>query len=302
MEGDDRPIRLEAVNFRESIAVGIGYRSAIAGWTRAHLHHFDVLEITVDHCIHGGARQRSEIFDLVGVVPLTAHGVGLSIGTDAELDAAYLDQVAAVVERLKAPAYSEHLAFTRVPGRDVANLLPLPKTEEIAKQVIAKVKTVQSRIPVPFHLENITYVFEWPDSKMSDAQFLNLICRETGAGLLLDVENVYLNSQNHGFDPRGFLDDLDAGLVREIHLAGGVTVRDCGGRPILADSHSHPIPKEALDLLDYALLRHLPQTVILERDDRLDEGDEILDDVTRIRARVAAHRTVHVKATLGAAG
>ncbi len=117
------------------------------------------------------------------------------------LDLAYLDQVAAVVERLKAPAYSEHLAFTRVPGRDLANLLPLPKTEAVAESIIAKVRTVQSRIPVPFLLENITYLFEWPDSNLSDAEFLNLICRETGAGLLLDVENLYLNARNHGFDP-----------------------------------------------------------------------------------------------------
>jgi len=265
------------------------------------LEHFDALEITVDHCMHRDAAQR-EIFDLVDRILLTAHGVGLSIGTDVPLDLAYLDDVAAIVERLKAPAYSEHLAFTRVPGRDLANLLPLPKTEEVAEQVIAKVKTIQSRISVPFLLENITYVFEWPDSKMSDAQFLNLICRETGAGLLLDVENVYLNSQNHRFDPHAFLDDLAPRLVREIHMAGGVTVRDPAGRPILADSHSHPLPDEALDLLDYALARHRPQTIIVERDDRLDEGQEILDDVARIRARVAAHRIAHGEATLGSAG
>jgi uncharacterized protein len=286
----------------QSCAVGIGYRSRVGGWTRAHLDDFDTLEITVDHCLHGNAAQRDEIFGLVGRIPLTAHGVGLSLGTDVPLDLAYLDEVAAIVEHLEAPAYSEHLAFTRVPGRDLANLLPLPKTEEVAEQVIAKVRTIQSRIPMPFLLENITYVFEWPDSKMSDAQFLNLICRETGAGLLLDVENVFLNSRNHDFDPRTFLDDLDPGLVQEVHMAGGVTVRDSAGRPILADSHSHPVPEEALDLLDYALVRHRPQTVILERDDRLDEGEEILEDVARIRARVAAHRTAHGEAIGKATG
>jgi uncharacterized protein len=278
-------------------AIGVGFRCAIAEWVRGNFHYFDVLEITVDHCLHGSASQRAEIFDLVGRIPLTAHGVGLSLGTDVPLDLAYLDEVAAIVERLEAPAYSEHLAFTRVPGRDLANLLPLPKTEEVAEQIIAKVRTVQSRISVPFLLENITYVFEWPDSRMSDAQFLNLICRETGAGLLLDVENVFLNSRNHGFDPRAFLDELDAGLVQEVHMAGGVTVRDAAGRPVLADSHSHPIPEEALDLLDYALGRHRPQTIILERDERLDEGEEILEDVARIRARVDAHRTAHGEAT-----
>jgi uncharacterized protein len=286
-------------------AVGIGYRAAIDGWTRDNLHRFDALEVTVDHCIAGSNRVRSAIFDLVGRIPLTTHGVGLSLGTDTPLDLAYLDEVAAVVERLGAPAYSEHLAFTRVPGRETAALLPLPKTEDVAQSVIAKVRTVQSRVPFPFLLENITYVFEWPDSKMSDAEFLNLICRETGAGLLLDVENVYLNATNHGFDPRAFIDALRPGLVREVHMAGGITIRDVSlARPLLADSHSHPVPDAALDLLEYTLVRQTPSVIILERDDRLDAGDEILDDIARIRARVAAARSgeTHGEALVGAAG
>jgi uncharacterized protein (UPF0276 family) len=106
-------------------AVGIGYRSAISAWTRENLDRFDTLEITVDHCL-ASRTLRSSIFDLVGRIALTAHGVGLSLGTDAPLDLAYLDQVAEVVECLKAPAYSEHLAFTRVPGRETAALRPLP--------------------------------------------------------------------------------------------------------------------------------------------------------------------------------
>jgi len=137
-------------------AVGIGFRAAIADWTRENLDRFDALEITVDHCLAGSRTLRAAIFDLVGRIPLTAHGVGLSLGTDAPLDLAYLDKVADVVERLRAPAYSEHLAFTRVPGRETAALMPLPKTEAVAESIIAKVRTVQSRVPFPFLLENIT--------------------------------------------------------------------------------------------------------------------------------------------------
>jgi uncharacterized protein (UPF0276 family) len=280
-----------------SPAIGIGYRAPIDNWTRENLEHFDVIEITVDHCIGGAHPTHSAILDLVGRIPLLAHGIGLSIGTDVPLDLAYLDKVAAVVERLQAPAYSEHLAFTKVPGRDLANLLPVPKTEAVAEQIIAKVRTVQSRIPVPFLLENISYLFEWPDQDMSDAAFINLICRETGAGLLLDVENLYLNSRNHGFDPLAFLDALPEGLVREIHLAGGVTARENFlERPFFADTHSHPVPDGALDLLDYVLARQRPATIVLERDERLDAVDEVLADVARIRARTAGR---HSKDTHG---
>lgn len=271
--------------------IGIGYRGGIGAWIRTNLRRFDVLEITVEHCLHGGATQRGEIYDLVGEIPLTAHGIGLSIGTDLPLDPAYLDQVALVVDHLKAPAFSEHLAFTRVPGRDLANLLPLPRTEAVAEAIIEKVRVVQSRISVPFLLENIAHVFEWPDSTMSEAEFLTLICRETGAGVLLDIENLYVNAQNHGLDARAFLDALSRGTVREIHMAGGIAVAEPGHeRPFLADSHSHPVPEGAMALLDYALSRHQPDTIVVERDDRLEFIDEILEDVTRLRAAIGAGR------------
>jgi uncharacterized protein (UPF0276 family) len=277
--------------------VGIGYRTAIDGWTRMHLDRLDVLEITVDHCIQGGVSQKSAIYDLVGRIPLTAHGVGLSIGTDALLDLAYLDQVAVVIERLGAPAYSEHLAFTGVPGRDLGNLLPLPRIAAVAEAVIDKVRTVQARVRVPFLLENITYLFEWPDQEMSDAEFITRICRETGAGLLLDIENLYLNASNHGFDPCEFLDALPAGLVQEVHLAGGIAVNEkVSAKAVLVDSHSHPVPEGALDLLDRVLLRQTPAAIVLERDERLDAADEILDDVARIRARLASRQHRHVQA------
>jgi len=284
-------------------AVGIGYRWNIDEWTRANLAQFDLLEVTLDHCLANSELLRAAIFDLVRRIPLTAHGIGLSIGTDVPLDLAYLDEIAALLDRLHAPAYSEHLAFTRVPGRDLGNLLPLPRTEAVAESIIGKVRIVQSRISVPFLLENITAVFHWPDSELSDAEFLSLICRETGAGILLDVENLYVNGRNHGLDPHAFLDALPAGSVKEVHLAGGVTLReDVLPEPFFADSHSHPVPDAALDLLDYALARQAPATIVLERDDRLEATNEILSDLARIRARLDRRfGKNHVGTTVGSA-
>ncbi|MCC6780170.1 MAG: DUF692 family protein, partial [Hyphomicrobiales bacterium] len=194
-----------------------------------------------------------------------------------------------------------HLAFTRAPGRDLANLLPLPRTEAVAEAIIGKVRTVQKRVPVPFLLENISYAFDWPGSTMSEAAFLNLICRETGAGVLLDIENLHLNACNHAFDPRTFVDALAPGLVKEVHMAGGIAVPMEGqDEPFLADSHSHPVPPGAFDLLQYALARHRPDTIVLERDDRLDATDEIIEDVARIRACVA-RRWKQADAAVGSA-
>jgi uncharacterized protein (UPF0276 family) len=197
------------------------------------------------------------------------------------------------------------LAFTRVPGRDLANLLPLPKTQAVAESIVEKVRTIQARIPVPFLLENISYLFEWPDSELSDAEFPTMICGETGAGVLLDIENLYVNSRNHRFDPHDFLDALPAGLVQEVHLAGGVTIeKDFLQRPFLADSHSHPVPEGALELLDHVLARHSPATIVLERDDRLDAVDEILSDMERIRSRIAGQQfeNTHAHPAVGSTG
>lgn len=268
--------------------VGMGFRVPIAKWTLANLHRFDVLEITVDHYIKGGEFVRKAIRNLVDRIPLVLHGVGLSLGTDAHLDEAYLDGVAEAIENLKTPSYSEHLAWTKVPDLDLANLLPLPKTQAVADMLIPKIERIQARLPVPFSIENISYVFDFPEREMNDAEFFNLLFRATGVGMLLDVENLFVNSKNHGIDPLAFLDELPEDVVTGVHAAGGPLIR----RPYLdepfhADNHGQQVPEEALGLLGHALYRQHPQTIILERDNDYEKGDELLADVARIREQVA---------------
>lgn len=264
--------------------IGIGFRLPIAKWTLANLQRFDVLEITVDHYIKGGEYARKAIRNLVDRIPLVLHGVGLSIGTDTPLDEAYLNGVMEAIEDLKVPSYSEHLAWTKVPGIDIANLLPVPKTRAAADMLIPKIERLQARLPVPFSIENISYVFDFPDAEMSDAEFFNLLFRETGVGMLLDVENLFVNSRNHGVDPHGFLDQLPVGVVTGVHAAGGPLIsRPYLDAPFHADNHSSQVPEQALELLEHALDRQHPQTVILERDNDFEEGEELLADVARIR-------------------
>ena len=288
----ERPTEAEAL-------VGIGFRAPIARWTLAYLHRFDVLEITVDHYIRGGERVRRAIGNLVGRVPLVLHGVGLSIGTDVPLDDDYVDEVAGAIDDLEPLSYSEHLAWTKVPGLDIANLLPVPKTRAAADMLIPKIEILQKRLPIPFSLENISYVFDFPNPEMDDAAFFNLLFRETGVGLLLDVENLHVNSRNHGVDAQGFLNALPEAVVKGVHAAGGPEVdRPYLDVPALADNHSHPVPEEALDLLTCALRRQRPETVILERDSDLDKGEEILSDVSRIRERLSGVATSGEQAVL----
>ena len=290
----ERPTEADAM-------VGIGFRAPIARWTMVHLHRFDVLEVTVDHYIRGGERVRRAIRNLVGRVPLVLHGVGLSIGTDVPLDDDYVDDVIGAIDDLEPLSYSEHLAWTKVPGIDIANLLPVPRTRAAADMLIPKIEILQKRLPIPFSLENISYVFDFPNPEMDDAAFFNLLFRETGVGLLLDVENLHVNSRNHGVDAQEFLDALPEGVVTGVHAAGGPEVdRPYLDVPALADNHSHPVPEEALDLLTCALRRQRPETVILERDNGLENGEEILSDVIRIRERISGVATSGEEAVLHA--
>lgn len=262
--------------------VGVGFRAEAAEAIFESISEFDVLEIMVDHYFGGGPRLRTLIDRACHRVPVVGHGVGLSIGTALTPDPAYLSEIARVLDCIRAPWYSEHLAFTKVPGRDAAQLLPLPRTRAVAEIIVSNLAVVRRHISIPIALENITYYFDYPQSEMSERDFLELVCRESGCGLLLDVENLYLNARNHGYDPYEFIATLPRGLVKGVHLAGGESEGD-----LLVDTHDQPVPSEALDLLGHVLRHQSPETIIIERDTNLEPFESVVEDVRRARAVVA---------------
>lgn len=262
-------------------AVGIGFRPEAYEATVNHADQFEVLEIMVDHYIFGSHKIRERIRDLSSRIPVVGHGVGLSIGTAFPPDEDYLDRVAEVLDIIHAPWHSEHLAFTKVPERDLAQLLPLPRTLQSAECVVNNLKVVQRHISIPFALENITYYFEYDESEMSEAEFIQLICRESGAFVLLDIENVHLNSENHNQDPFAFIDSFPRHIVKGVHVAGGTRT----GK-LMLDSHDRPVPERTLELLRRLLHSQEPDTIVLERDDRLESFDEVLEDVARLKSVV----------------
>lgn len=265
-----------------ALAVGTGFRREAHSEIRRSLHEFDVLEVTVDHYIHGSPRVRNRILAMADERPVVVHGVGLSIGTAALPDEAYLDAVAEFVERVHAPWYSEHLAFTGVPGRDLAQLLPLPRTRESLDVVAENLAIVRAHVPVPIVLENITYYFAWPQDEYDDVSFVMHALDESGASLLLDLENLRINACNHGLDPVAFIDALRPGMVRAIHVAGGMREG-----PVHIDSHNRPVGEDVLQLLARTLARQAPDAIIVERDDGLEAFEEVVTDCRRVRNVVA---------------
>ena len=196
----------------------------------------------------------------VTVIP---HGLTLSLGSAELPDRERLKALSRLARQLNAPLISEHLAFVRAGGIESGHLLPLPRTREALNTVVKNIRAAQSMLPVPLALENIASLFEWPTTGMSEVDFLAEVLDQTGAWLLLDIENLYAHHLNHGIDPLNFMDRLPLQQLAYVHVAGGFKGRD----GLYHDTHAHDVPGAVFDLLRELCARHRVPGVMIERDD-----------------------------------
>lgn len=220
------------------------------------------------------------------VVP---HAISLSLGGADKPDKTKLRKLARLAERLNAPYVSEHIAFVAAGGIESGHLLPVERTSEMLELVIENVRIAQSYLPVPLVLENIATVVDWQTSEISEAEFLSTIIDETGAGLLLDVANLYANCHNHGWCAKTFLDRIPLEKLVYVHVAGGHIKRK-----IYHDTHTEPVQSGPLDLLAELCSRVLPGAVLLERDDHFTSAEQILGDLNAISEVLTASQNTPV--------
>jgi uncharacterized protein (UPF0276 family) len=266
-----------------ALGLGIGWRSELALMIERR-GDLGFIELLAEN--HGGARSVPTAVHVlrergVAVVP---HGVSLSLGSAESPDAGRLDALARLARQVNAPLVSEHLAFVRAGGLDSGHLLPVPRTREALDTVVRNVRHAQARLPVPLALENIASLFEWPDAEMSEADFWCELLDQTGALMLLDIENLYANHRNHGLDERAFLDALPLDRVAYAHVSGGTT----GPDGLYHDTHAHPVPSTVLMLLQHLCERHRPPGVLLERDDRFPPDAVLNDELDAMAALLGA--------------
>lgn len=258
--------------------VGIGFRAEAFETIATSLDLLDVVEVTAEHYIYGSRQVRAMIEGLRKRVSIVAHGVTLSIGTAIPPDRSFLREVDAFLGVIGAPWYSEHLAFTKTASRDLSQLLPLVRTDDMIQVVVENLAVVREELRLPILLENIAYYFEYPSSSMSELDFLLRTLARGGCSLLLDVENLRINSTNHGYDAEAAIRALPKGIVSAVHVAGGTTVNG-----LQVDSHDRPISNRTLGLLKDLLRLQQPESIIVERDREVDDVRDLLDDVRRIR-------------------
>jgi uncharacterized protein (UPF0276 family) len=267
------------------LGVGLGYRPALRRHLTAEPRRVDFVEVIADHFLDMRPERAAELDWLRARVPVVPHGLSLSIGSAGGLDDAYLDALARLVERLAPPWLSEHLGFTRAAGLELGHFAPLPFTREAVDVVRRNLDQARARLGVPLLLENITAPFLLPGAEMTEAEFLRAVLEGSNTGLLLDLTNLYVNALNLGTDARTFLETAPLERVVEIHVAGvrpGEVSR--GELADLADSHDAPVPEPVWALVERVVAIAPVRALVLERDGRLGEFEEIDADLRRARA------------------
>jgi uncharacterized protein (UPF0276 family) len=216
--------------------------------------------------------------------PMVMHGVSLSIGSSTEIDKDYLRDLRLLADRIQPAWISDHLCWTGIHGQNMHDLLPLPYTEETASHVAERVNQVQDYLGRRILLENVSSYASYVDSTMSEWEFISLLCEKTDCLLLLDINNIYVSSYNHDFDPKAFIDGIPAHRVQQMHLAGHHNHGD-----YIIDTHDAPVIDPVWDLYRYALERLGQVSTMIERDDNIPELAELaheLDTARNIAAQV----------------
>ena len=234
-------------------------------------------ELLTDNHLAAGGALRFQAETIAEHYPVTLHGVGMSLGCVEPLDINYVQQVRDLARRIGAVHVSEHIAFAASGGLHSHDLLPLPWTEEALRHLADRVNAAQHELGERMLLENVSTYIEYREAELTEAEFLTALVAETGCGLLLDINNVYVNSVNHGRDPMELLDAIPWASVGEIHLAGH---DERGG--LLIDTHGGCVAGPVLDLFKQVIGRAPGAPVLLEWDTQLPDWETLWHEAQRI--------------------
>jgi uncharacterized protein (UPF0276 family) len=273
-------------------AAGIGLRSVHVAEIMETRPAIGFLEVHAENYMTGspaiGALER-----LRRDYAISIHGVGLSLGSAGALDRQHLSRLCGLVDRIDPDLVSEHLSWSALPGIYLNDLLPLPYTEESLEIVSAHIDEAQAALGRRLLIENPSAYLRFRHSTIAESEFLAELVRRTGCGILCDVNNLYVNADNFGFDPWAYLAAFPARAVGEIHLAGHHRA-DVDGRTILIDDHGSAVSKPVWDLYAHALDRFGPKPTLIEWDSRLPPLAVLLGEARyadRISAMTVAERS-----------
>jgi hypothetical protein len=246
------------IGLRAQHHAAISSERPAVGWLEAHSeNYFGAASSALDALL----RARDHY-------PISLHGVGLSIGSTDPLSERHLSALRHLIAAVEPAFVSEHLSWSAAAGRFTNDLLPLPYTEGALRHAVARVQQVQEALGRQILIENISSYLRFEREDMAEWAFLVELARASGCAVLLDVNNVYVNACNHGFDPSEYLQAVPPQLVREIHLAGH-SLRQFDGRTVLIDTHDAPVAPAVWELYAVAVRRFGRVPTLIEWDSDL---------------------------------
>ena len=270
------------------VRAGIGLRAPHVRRILAERPAIPWLEVHSENYFAAGGIAHEALERIRADYPLSFHGVGLSLGSTDPLNAAHLRRLREIVERYQPALVSEHLSWAAVDGAHWNDLLPLPHTREAATLLVDRIHEVEEYLGRSILVENVSSYLRF-HAEMSEAEFVVDVVRRSGCALLLDVNNVYVNSVNHSFDPIDYIRTIPRDAVGEIHLAGHT--RKTGlAEPLIIDSHDDFVNAEVWALYEFAIERFGARPTLIEWDAKIPALEVLIDEARRATQRMEARR------------
>jgi uncharacterized protein (UPF0276 family) len=260
-------------------STGVGLRPVHYRQILAERPRVGWFEVHSENYFGAGGQPLHHLESICDTYPLSLHGVGLSLGSVGPLDEEHLRRLGDLISRIQPGLVSEHLSWGRVGPKHLNDLLPLPYTEEALDVVCDHIDQVQERLRRQILVENITSYLQFRHSTIPEGEFIACVARRTDCGILLDVNNLYVNEVNNGIDPVAYLDALPGPAIREIHLAG----YDRAGT-LLIDTHGTRVAAPVWALYAQALDRFGPVATLVEWDTDIPSLEVLLDEASHADA------------------
>lgn len=260
------------------LGVGVGlrvphYEHIFERWPK-----MDFFEIISENFMVDGGLPRRNLDRALSHYPVVQHGVSLSVGSVDPLDHDYLKKLKALARHTKTPWFSDHLCWTGAHGANLHDLLPLPYTEEAVRHVADRIRRVQEIVELPFAVENVSSYMTYTQSRMTEWAFLSAVAEEADCGVLLDVNNIYVSSYNHGFDPMEYVRGVPHRRVMQYHLAGHTN----RGKFIL-DTHDDHVIDEVWTLYRAACELTGPVSTLIEWDANFPTFEVLAEEAEKAR-------------------
>ncbi len=250
--------------------IGLGLRiphfnSIFSSWPQV-----DFFEIISENFMVAGGAPLKNLERVLSHYPVVLHGVSLGIASADPFNWDYLKQLKDLVKRTQTPYFTDHLCWTVSNSISYHDLLPVPYTEKVIDYIAERAKIVQDYIGIPFGLENLSSYVAFKSSEMTEWEFVNQVIEKSGCSYMLDINNIYVSSVNHLFNPKDYVDSIDFSKVLQCHIAGHT--RNSNGT--ILDTHDHPVCDEVWDLYAHAWKRSGGFATLLEWDDRIPTFEE----------------------------